>query len=47
MQYKAHDYQAYASEFIITHPACGLLLDIEVVYDYIRDERYTWMSPIV
>lgn len=28
MQYKAHDYQAYASEFIITHPACGLLLDM-------------------
>ena len=28
MQYKAHDYQAYASEFIVTHPACGLLLDM-------------------
>lgn len=28
MQYKAHDYQAYASEFIITHPTCGLLLDM-------------------
>ena len=28
MQYKAHDYQAYASEFILTHPACALLLDL-------------------
>ena len=28
MQYKAHDYQAYASEFILTHPTCALLLDL-------------------
>lgn len=28
MQYKPHDYQAYAQQFIIDHPACGLLLDL-------------------
>ena len=28
MQYKAHDYQTYASKFILTHPACALLLDL-------------------
>ena len=28
MQYKAHDYQAYASEFILDHPACCLMLDL-------------------
>ncbi len=28
MLYKPHDYQKYASEFIILHPACGLLLDM-------------------
>jgi len=27
MQYNPHDYQNYATEFIIEHPACGLLLD--------------------
>ncbi|MBR5943547.1 MAG: DEAD/DEAH box helicase [Lachnospiraceae bacterium] len=28
MRYKPHDYQKYATEFIIAHPACGLLLDM-------------------
>ena len=28
MQYKPHEYQAYAQQFIIEHPACGLLLDL-------------------
>ena len=28
MQYKAHEYQTYASEFILSHPACALLLDL-------------------
>ena len=28
MQYRAHDYQAYASEFILDHPACVLMLDM-------------------
>lgn len=28
MQYVPHDYQRYAQEFIIEHPACGLLLDM-------------------
>ena len=28
MQYRAHDYQAYASEFILDHPACCLMLDM-------------------
>ena len=28
MQYKPHDYQTYAAEFIIAHPACGLLLSM-------------------
>ena len=28
MQYKAHDYQAYASKFILDHPACCLMLDL-------------------
>ena len=28
MKYKAHDYQAYASDFILSHPACGLMLDM-------------------
>ena len=28
MQYVPHDYQKYAQEFIIEHPACGLLLDM-------------------
>lgn len=28
MEYKPHDYQKYAAEFIITHPACGLLLSM-------------------
>jgi len=27
MQYNPHDYQNYATEFIMEHPACGLLLD--------------------
>ena len=26
--YKPYDYQEYATEFIITHPACGLLLSM-------------------
>ncbi len=28
MDYKPHDYQAYAQQFIIEHPACGLLLSM-------------------
>ncbi len=28
MQYKPHDYQKYASEFIIKNPYCGLILDM-------------------
>lgn len=28
MQYRAHDYQVYASEFILEHPACCLMLDM-------------------
>ena len=28
MQYKAHEYQTYASEFILSHPACALLFDL-------------------
>lgn len=28
MQYKPHDYQTYAAEFIIAHQACGLLLSM-------------------
>lgn len=28
MRYKAHDYQAYATDFILTHPACALMLDL-------------------
>ena len=26
--YKPHDYQEYATNFILSHPACGLLLDM-------------------
>ena len=28
MKYKPHDYQNYASEFIIKNPYCGLILDM-------------------
>ena len=28
IKYVLHDYQAYATEFIIEHPACGLYLDL-------------------
>ncbi len=28
MQYKPHDYQTYATEFVIQHPECGLLLSM-------------------
>lgn len=28
MQFKAHDYQIYASKFILDHPACALMLDL-------------------
>lgn len=28
MQYKAHNYQRYATQFVIDHPSCGLLLDM-------------------
>ncbi|MBU3100686.1 MULTISPECIES: DEAD/DEAH box helicase [Clostridium] len=28
MRYVAHEYQKYAEEFIIKHPACGLMLDM-------------------
>ena len=28
MKYKAHDYQRYATEFILSHPACCLMLDM-------------------
>lgn len=28
MQYKAHEYQTYASEFILSHPVCALLFDL-------------------
>ena len=28
MQYKAHNYQRYATQFMIDHPSCGLLLDM-------------------
>ena len=28
MKYKPHDYQAYATDFILDHPACGLILDM-------------------
>ena len=28
MKYKAHDYQRYATDFILAHPACGVFLDM-------------------
>lgn len=28
MKYKAHDYQQYATDFIIAHPVCCLILDM-------------------
>lgn len=28
MKYCAHDYQAYATDFVLSHPYCGLILDI-------------------
>ena len=28
MKYKAHDYQQYATDFIIKHPVCCLILDM-------------------
>ena len=28
MRYCAHDYQAYATEFALSHPYCGLILDM-------------------
>ena len=28
MKYNPHDYQAYATDFILEHPACGLILDM-------------------
>lgn len=28
MKYRAHDYQAYATEFALAHPYCGLILDM-------------------
>lgn len=34
MKYSPHDYQAYATEFILTHPVSAILLDIGI-----RQER--------
>lgn len=28
MRYDPHDYQRYATEFIISHPVCALMLDM-------------------
>lgn len=28
MKYKAHDYQRFATEFVLEHPYCGLILDM-------------------
>lgn len=28
MKYSPHDYQAYATEFILTHPVSAILLDM-------------------
>lgn len=28
MQYKAHEYQEYATQFVLDNPACGLILDL-------------------
>ena len=28
MEYKAHEYQEYATRFILEHPACAILLDM-------------------
>ena len=28
MKYNAHDYQKFASDFILSHPACCLMLDM-------------------
>ena len=28
MKYKAHDYQQFATEFVLEHPYCGLILDM-------------------
>ena len=28
MKYKAHEYQEYATQFVLDHPACGLILDL-------------------
>lgn len=28
MKYSPHDYQSYATEFIISHPVCALMLDM-------------------
>lgn len=28
MQYNPHDYQEYATDFVLTHPYCGLILDM-------------------
>ena len=28
MKYCPHDYQAYATDFVLSHPYCGLILDM-------------------
>lgn len=28
MRYRPHEYQAYATDFVLTHPYCGLILDM-------------------
>ena len=28
MKYCAHDYQEYATDFVLSHPYCGLILDM-------------------
>lgn len=28
MKYNPHNYQTFATDFVLTHPACGLILDM-------------------
>ena len=43
MQYVPHDYQAYATEFILSHPEAAILLDM--MFGYATDET-AQMLPI-
>lgn len=45
MKYVPHDYQAYATDFILAHPEAAVLLDMGLGKSVITPDRYSGTVP--